>query len=320
MKNLKLTIIAIALALALVFVGCGKKDDTAKTDTKTETKTEEKTETKTEEKEEKKEEAPAEFKGAINVVSREVGSGTRGAFTEITKIITKNDKGEEVDQTTIEATIANATDAVVTTVSGDKAAIGYISLASLNDSVKALKVDGAMATPEEIVAGKYPIARPFMLAYKEAELSDLAKDFLKFCMSVEGQKIVEEDGCIPVETSESYTPAKISGTLTIAGSTSVTPLMEKLVDAYKALNPDFKADIQATGSGAGIKSATEGICDIGMSSRALKEEEEANLDDLVLARDGIAVIVNNENPIDELTVDQIRSIYTGEVSAWEEVK
>lgn len=320
MKNLKLTIIAIALALALVFVGCGKKDDTAKTDTKTETKTEEKTETKTEEKEEKKEEAPAEFKGAINVVSREVGSGTRGAFTEITKIITKNDKGEEVDQTTIEATIANATDAVVTTVSGDKAAIGYISLASLNDSVKALKVDGAMATPEEIVAGKYPIARPFMLAYKEAELSDLAKDFLKFCMSVEGQKIVEEDGCIPVETSENYTPAKMSGTLTIAGSTSVTPLMEKLVDAYKALNPDFKADIQATGSGAGIKSATEGICDIGMSSRALKEEEEANLDDLVLARDGIAVIVNNENPIDELTVDQIRSIYTGEAANWEEVK
>ena len=239
MKNLKLTIIAIALALALVFVGCGKKDDTAKTDTKTETKTEEKTETKTEEK--KEEAAPAEFKGAINVVSREVGSGTRGAFTEITKIITKNDQGEEVDQTTIEATIANATDAVVTTVSGDKAAIGYISLASLNDSVKALKVDGAMPTPEEIVAGNYPIARPFMLAYKEAELSDLAKDFLKFCMSVEGQKIVEEDGCIAVETSENYTPAKMSGTLTIAGSTSVTPLMEKLVDAYKALNPRFQS-------------------------------------------------------------------------------
>lgn len=317
MKNLKLTIIAIALALALVFVGCGKKDDTAKTDTKTETKTEEKTETKTEEK--KEEAAPAEFKGAINVVSREVGSGTRGAFTEITKIITKNDQGEEVDQTTIEATIANATDAVVTTVSGDKAAIGYISLASLNDSVKALKVNGAMPTPEEIVAGNYPIARPFMLAYKEAELSDLAKDFLKFCMSVEGQKIVEEDGCIPVETSESYTPAKMSGTLTIAGSTSVTPLMEKLVDAYKALNPDFKADIQASGSGAGIKSATEGICDIGMSSRALKAEE-AELDDLVLARDGIAVIVNNENPFDELSVDQIRAIYTGETSTWEEVK
>lgn len=316
MKYLKLTIIAIALALALVFVGCGKKDDTASTDTKAENQTE----TKTEEKTEEKTEAPAEFKGAINVVSREVGSGTRGAFTEITKIITKNDQGEEEDHTTIEATIANATDAVVTTVSGDKAAIGYISLASLNDSVKALKVNGAMPTPEEIVAGNYPIARPFMLAYKEAELSDLAKDFLKFCMSVEGQKIVEEDGCIAVETSENYTASKMSGTLTIAGSTSVTPLVEKLVDAYKALNPDFKADIQATGSGAGIKAATEGLCDIGMSSRALKEEEEANLDDLVLARDGIAVIVNNENPIDDLTVDQIRSIYTGEVSAWEEVK
>lgn len=310
MKNLKFTIVAIALAVALVFVGCGKKDDSSKTSTKTET----------ESKEDKKDQAPAEFNGAINVVSREIGSGTRGAFTEITKIVAKNDKGEEEDHTTIEATIANATDAVLTTVAGDKSAIGYISLASLNNHVKAIKVNGANASPEEIVAGKYPIARPFMLAYKEAKLSDLAKDFLKFCMSVEGQKIVGDDGCITVETNENYTPAKLSGTLTIAGSTSVTPLMEKLVDAYKALNPDFKADIQATGSGAGIKAAIEGICDIGMSSRDLKDAEKSGLDSTVLARDGIAVIVNNENPIEDLTVDQIKAIYTGEFINWEDVK
>lgn len=316
MRKFKTLVVALLVAM-MVLVGCGKKDTTT-----TETKPETKTETKPEVKEEKKEEtpAPATFEGGINVVSREEGSGTRGAFTEITKIISKNEAGEEVDHTTLEATIANATDAVLTTVSSDKSAIGYISLASLNSDVKALKINGAEATPAEITAGNYPIARPFVLCYKEADLDELSKDFLKFCMSTEGQKIVEEDGCIPATNTESYKPANLSGQITIAGSTSVTPLMEQLIDAYKALNPEFKTDLQSTGSGAGIQSVTEGVAQIGMSSRALKDEEKANLQYETLGMDGIAVIVNNDNPTEDLTVDQIKAIYTGEVTDWKDVK
>lgn len=301
MKNLKTALLALVVAFAILFVGCSGDSGNSTTPANTE-------------------ETKKSASQPINVVSREAGSGTRGAFTEITKIITKNDKGEEEDRTTIEATIANATDAVVTTITGDKNAIGYISLSSLNDTVKAIKVNGVEASPEEIAAGNYPIARPFELAYKEAELSDLAKDFLKFCMSAEGQAIVEEDGCIKVAGEESYKPANIEGTLTIAGSTSVTPLMEKLVDGYKALNPGFKADIQSSGSGAGIKAAIEGLADIGMSSRKLKDEEKAELQYSTLGMDGIAVIVNKENTVEDLTVDQIRSIYIGETKYWDEVK
>lgn len=315
MKYLKT--FAIVIAAMLIFVGCKKTDDN-KVEEKTETtvKTEE---TKEEPKEETKEESTA-FSGEIHVVSREVGSGTRGAFTEITKILTKNDKGEEVDNTYEEATIVNATDGVITAVNGDENGIGYISLGSLNDEVKAVKVDGVEATTENIVAGDYKIARPFMLAYHEEKLSDIAKDFIKFILSKDGQEIVKADGCIPMDTTEEYKPANVEGRIAIAGSTSVTPLMEKLVDKYKELNPGFEADIQSNGSSAGIQAATEGVAEIGMSSRALKPEELEKVQSVTIAMDGIAVIVNNDNPIEDITLDNIRNIFVGDVKDWSEVK
>ena len=314
MKFLKT--LAIVVAALLLIVGC-KKDDTKKETTeKTTTET---TETKTEDKsEDKTEETTAG--GEIHVVSREVGSGTRGAFTEITKILSKNDKGEEVDSTYEEATIVNSTEGVITAVNGDALAIGYISLGSLNDEVKAVKVDGVEATPENINKGDYKIARPFMLAYHEANLSDVAKDFIKFIMSKDGQEIVKEDGCIPMETTENYKPANIEGRIAIAGSTSVTPLMEKLVDKYKELNPGFEADIQSNGSSAGIQAAIEGVAEIGMSSRNLKPEELEQVESTAIAMDGIAVVVNNDNAIDDISLDNVHKIFVGEVKDWNDVK
>ena len=232
----------------------------------------------------------------------------------------KNDKGEEVDSTYEEATIVNSTEGVITAVNGDPFAIGYISLGSLNDEVKAVKVDGVEATPENINKGDYKIARPFMLAYHEANLSDVAKDFLTFIMSKDGQEIVKEDGCIPIETTESYKPANIEGRIAIAGSTSVTPLMEKLVDKYKELNPGFEADIQSNGSSAGIQAAIEGVAEIGMSSRNLKPEELEKVESTAIAMDGIAVVVNNDNAIDDISLDNIHKIFVGEVKDWNDVK
>lgn len=317
MKFLKT--LAIVVAALMLMVGC-KKDETKKETTeKTTTESTETTETKTEDKsEDKTEETTAG--GEIHVVSREVGSGTRGAFTEITKILAKNDKGEEVDSTYEEATIVNSTEGVITSVNGDPFAIGYISLGSLNDEVKAVKVDGVEATPENINKGDYKIARPFMLAYHEANLSDVAKDFLTFIMSKDGQEIVKEDGCIPIETTESYKPANIEGRIAIAGSTSVTPLMEKLVDKYKELNPGFEADIQSNGSSAGIQAAIEGVAEIGMSSRNLKPEELEKVESTAIAMDGIAVVVNNDNAIDDISLDNIHKIFVGEVKDWNDVK
>lgn len=319
MKFLKT--LAIVVAVLMLMVGC-KKDDTKK-ETTTEKTTTETTETKTEDKSEDKTEDKTEETtagGEIHVVSREVGSGTRGAFTEITKILSKNDKGEEVDSTYEEATIVNSTEGVITAVNGDPFAIGYISLGSLNDEVKAVKVDGVEATPENINKGDYKIARPFMLAYHEANLSDVAKDFLTFIMSKDGQEIVKEDGCIPIETTESYKPANIEGRIAIAGSTSVTPLMEKLVDKYKELNPGFEADIQSNGSSAGIQAAIEGVAEIGMSSRNLKPEELEKVESTAIAMDGIAVVVNNDNATEDISLDNIHKIFVGEVKDWNDVK
>ena len=319
MKFLKT--LAIVVAVLMLMVGC-KKDDTKK-ETTTEKTTTETTETKTEDKSEDKTEDKTEETtagGEIHVVSREVGSGTRGAFTEITKILSKNDKGEEVDSTYEEATIVNSTEGVITAVNGDPFAIGYISLGSLNDEVKAVKVDGVEATPENINKGDYKIARPFMLAYHEANLSDVAKDFLTFIMSKDGQEIVKEDGCIPIETTESYKPANIEGRIAIAGSTSVTPLMEKLVDKYKELNPGFEADIQSNGSSAGIQAAIEGVAEIGMSSRNLKPEELEKVESTAIAMDGIAVVVNNDNATEDISLDNVHKIFVGEVKDWNDVK
>jgi len=249
----------------------------------------------------------------ITVISREDGSGTRGAFTELMGITV-----DDVDHTTQMAEISQSTSVVMATVAGNKNAIGYISLGSLNDTVKAVKVDGAEPSVENIKAGNYAVSRPFLVVTK-GQLSETAEDFLSFIMSADGQAIVAEEGYITADDGAAAyeTKSGISGRIVIAGSTSVAPVMQKLADAYKAIYTDVTVEIQQTGSGAGITSTKEGACDLGMSSRALKAEEEAEgIEGTTIALDGIAVIVNNENSADDLTSEQIRQIFTGEVTQW----
>ena len=254
--------------------------------------------------------------GAISVISREEGSGTRGAFVELMGVVDEDDN----DITTVSAEITNSTSVMLTTVAGNPMAIGYVSLGSLSDEVKAIKVDGVAATVEDINNGTYKVARPFLVAYKDGSLTDVAQDFLNFIMSDDGQAIINEEGYIRVAEGKTYTASGMSGRIVLAGSTSVSPVMEVLADAYKALNPDVTIEIQQTGSGAGITSAIEGVCDFGMSSRALTDEEAAELVNTQIATDGIAVVVNNENPVEDMTSDQIKGIYLAEITDWSEIQ
>ena len=275
MKKKLLTVLVAAALAAATLVSCGKQNDT---------------------------------------ISREDGSGTRGAFTELMGI-----EKDGTDRTYAKAEISNSTSVVISTVAGNKNAIGYISLGSLNDSVKAVKIDGVDATVDNVKNGSYKISRPFIITTKDG-ISDLAADFIKFILSDDGQAIVSEK-YITVGGSGAYTASGLSGKVTLAGSTSVSPLMDELAAAYKELNPDVVIEIQQSGSGAGIQSALEGVCDIGMSSRELKDsEKEAGLTPTVMALDGIAVIVNKDNRIGTLSSEQIQSIYIGETTSWADVK
>lgn len=257
--------------------------------------------------------------GAISVVSREDGSGTRGAFIELFGIEEKNDAGEKVDMTTEMAEITNSTAVMMTTVAGNPNAIGYISLGSLDDSVKALKIDGAEATAENIKNGTYKVARPFNIATKE-DVSEVASDFIAFIMSDEGQALVEENGYISQGSTGAYTASNMSGKIVVAGSSSITPVMEKLKEAYIALNPNVTIEVQQNDSTTGMTSVAEGTCDIGMASRELKDSELANgLQPTVIAMDGIAVIVNQENTVSDMTSDTVKAIFTGATTDWSEV-
>lgn len=252
----------------------------------------------------------------ITVISREDGSGTRGAFVELMGVINENDE----DMTTQTAEITNSTSVMMTTVAGNKNAIGYVSLGSLDASVKAVKVDGVEASVENIISGSYKVSRPFNIATKEG-LSDLAQDFIQYILSQEGQAVIESKGYISVGAAQSYAASGMSGKITLAGSTSVAPVMEVLAEEYKKLNPDVEIEIQQSGSSAGMTSAIEGVCDIGMASRELKQSElDAGLTPTVIALDGIAVIVNQENAVDNLTSDQIAAIYLGQTTSWGDVQ
>lgn len=254
----------------------------------------------------------------IAVVSREQGSGTRGAFIELMGIEEKNAQGEKIDNTTVEADIAKSTSVMMTTVKGNKYAIGYVSLGSLNETVKAVKVDGAEATAAQIEAGAYKAARPFNIAVKEEQLSELARDFINYILSTEGQQVVEKEKYIPLKNTAAYTGSKPSGKIRITGSSSVTPVMEKLKEAYLAVNANASIEIQESDSTTGMNDAIEGRCDIGMASRELKSSElEKGIKGIVIATDGIAVIVNKENPVNELTSEQIKQIFTGAETSWE---
>ncbi len=310
-KRVMMTLSALMIGTVLL-TGCGsKKEETKAADTTAKT---------TEASEAADTSSTGGASGDITIVSREDGSGTRGAFIELLGIEEKDANGNKVDNTTEDAKITNSTSVMMTTVEGDVNAIGYISLGSLNETVTALKVDGAEATPENILSGTYKVVRPFNIATK-SEISDAAKDFINFIMSKEGQAVVEENGYIAVGNQPAYEAAGVSGKIVVAGSSSVTPVMEKLKEAYVAVNKDVEIEVQQSDSTTGMQSAIDGLCDIGMASRELKDSEtSAGFSATVIAQDGIAVIVNNESGIKELTSEQIKAIYTGEVTAWEDVK
>ncbi len=255
----------------------------------------------------------------ISVVSREDGSGTRGAFIELFGIEQKDESGKKVDYTTDEAIITNNTSVMMTTVAGDEYAIGYVSLGSLNKTVKALKVDGAEATEENIKNGTYKVSRPFNIATK-GDVSEVAQDFIDFVLSKEGQEIVSDNKYIALNAAENYAGSKPAGKIVIAGSSSVSPLMEKLKEAYLEINTNAEIQIQTNDSTTGMTMTKEGTCDIGMASRDLKEAEIAEgLKGTVIATDGVAVIVNKANTLDDITSDQVKNIYMGEVLSWDEI-
>ena len=256
----------------------------------------------------------------INVISREDGSGTRGAFIELFGIEQKDADGKKVDYTTDEADITNSTSVMMTSVAGNPSAIGYISLGSLNETVKALAIDGVAASVENIKAGTYTVARPFNIA-TQTEVSEAAQAFIDFILSAEGQAVIEANGYIAVvEDAPAFAGSSIEGKVVVAGSSSVTPVMEKLKEAYEAINPNANIEVQQSDSTTGMNNAIEGVCDIGMASRAVKDSEiEAGLTSITIAMDGIAVIVSNDNATEGLTKDQVRAIYMGEITDWSEV-
>lgn len=291
----RLFVMVCIMSFTIALTACGGKDEKETTDVSDKTQS-----------------------ATINVITREDGSGTRGAFTEIVGLIEKDASGNETDMTYTEAVVQNSTDAVMTAIANDESAIGYISLGSLNDTVKALKIGGVEASAEDITNGSYPIARPFNIVYKDGVTPEV-QDFLNFIASSEGQKVVEEEGYVKNKDAKPYQGTNNTASITIAGSTSVTPLMEKLVEAYKALNPDFKADIQSTGSSSGIQAAIDGSAQIGMASRELKDDEASKLKKEVIAMDGIAIITNKANQVSDLSMEQVKNIFSGKLTDWAEV-
>lgn len=255
----------------------------------------------------------------ISIITREDGSGTRGAFIELFEIEKKNEAGNKIDHTTDAASITNSTSVMMTTVESDLHAIGYVSLGSLNDTVKAVKIDGVEASVANIKNGSYTIYRPFNIAVKEG-LSDVAQDFINYILSAEGQKIVEDNGYITVSKNGAFASNGASGKITVAGSSSVSPVMQKLKEAYVAVNTNAEIEILTSDSSTGMSNAIDGICDIGMASRAVKDsEKEKGLTEITIANDGVAVIVNKENPVDSMTKSEVEQIYTGAVTTWSDI-
>lgn len=297
-----IAILSVATMTAGLAVGCGSSSDSGSSDSSS-------ADSKS---------SDWDSSNDITIVSREDGSGTRGAFIELFGIEEKKD-GEKVDMTTDDAQITNSTSVMLTTVAGDDYAIGYVSLGSLNDTVKALKIDGEEATEQNIKDGKYKICRPFNIATKKGADNEVAKDFIAYIMSKEGQQVISDNGYIGDDSAEAYAGSKPSGKAVVGGSSSVSPVMEKLIEAYKKVNTGAEIELQTTDSTTGMTSAIDGSYDIGMASRELQDEEKDKLDSQVIATDGIAVIVNKNNTTDELSSDQVKTIYTGDAITWDEV-
>ncbi len=282
MRKLGKVIVSVVLTTGLLLTGCGASQD-------------------------------------ITVVSREDGSGTRGAFVELFGIEEKDASGNKVDHTTDDAVTIQSTSVMMTTVAGEANAIGYISMGSLNDTVKAVKIDGADPTVENVKAGTYTVSRPFNIVTKE-DISEVAQDFIDFIMSAEGQAVVGEEGYIPNDGAQAYAGNKPEGKIVVAGSSSVTPVMEKLKEAYVKVNTGAEIEVQQSDSSTGVSSAIEGTCDIGMASRELKDSEiSEGVKATVIATDGIAVVVNKDSSIENLTKDQVKNIYTGNTTSWSDI-
>lgn len=256
----------------------------------------------------------------ITVVSREDGSGTRGAFIELVGVEQKDSSGKKIDMTSEDAVVVNSTATVITTVAGDESSIGYISLGALNSTVKAVKVSGVEATADNVKNGSYKLSRPFNIATKGTP-NELSQDFINYIMSADGQKIVEDNGYISESNTGTFTSAGSTGKIVVAGSSSVTPVMEKLIEGYKKVNSGTTIELQESDSTTGMTAVKDGTCDIGMASRELKDSEKsAGLTSQAIALDGIAVVVNAKNSISDMTIDQIKSVYTGETTEWSKVK
>ena len=323
----KMCLLVCGLLTVGALAGCGSTSDTtadssAATTDSAETSEDTDAAAEEEEKESEADEESTDFDKSsdISVVSREDGSGTRGAFIELFGVEEKDANGEKIDYTTEEAIIANSTEIVMTTVAGDDYAIGYSSLGSLNDTVKAVWIDGAEPTAENINNGSYTIARPFNIATK-GDVSEITQDFINYILSADGQAIIEDNGYIKASDAAAFESNGATGKIVIAGSSSVTPVMEKLQVAYQKVNTGAEIEIQESDSTTGMTAAMDGTCDIGMASRELKDTElDGGLTPTVIAKDGIAVIVNKNNPIEELTKDQVKSIFKGDVTTWEEVE
>ena len=297
-----IAVLAAASMVAAMAAGCGSSEDTsANSDAATD---------------EGGESGSWDAANMITAVTREEGSGTRGAFTELFGVVDEEDN----DMITLDAQTTNSTSVMMTTVSENEYAIGYISLGSLDESlVKAVKIDGVDATAENIENGTYKVSRPFNVAVKPDLDNPVATDFMAFIMSTEGQQVVADEGYIPVAEVEAYAGEAPEGSCVVGGSSSVTPLMEKLIEAYEAVNPNAKIELQTSDSTTGMTSTIEGSYDIGMASRELKDEEAAELTGTVIATDGIAVIVNQNNPTDDLSSDQVKNIYLGDVTTWDAI-
>ena len=311
----KLAVLVLTGIMALGMTACGGSTDSGNaSDTNTEADATTETDTTTE-----ADTNAGDWDSTrdITVVSREDGSGTRGAFIELFGIQEEVD-GEKVDMTTEEANITNSTSVMMSTVAQDEYSIGYISHGYMDDTVKALKIDGTEATADNIKAGTYKISRPFNIAVKEG-LSDAAQDFVNFILSTEGQEVVADNKYIPLDDTQAYASNGASGKVVVAGSSSVSPVMEKLKEAYASANSNVEIEIQTSDSTTGMQNTIDGVCEIGMASRELKDSElEQGLTPTVIALDGIAVVVNNDNPTDDMTSDQVKSIFTGDVLTWED--
>ena len=260
-------------------------------------------------------------KKSVVLISREEGSGTRGAFVELFGIEMKNAEGKKVDFTSEEADITNSTEVMLTSIAGNKYAIGYVSLGSLNKTVKALKIEGVSPSVSSIKNGTYKISRPFNIVTKQTGLSENASDFIRFILSSDGQAIVEANGYISATQNPAYIATGKKGKITVAGSSSVTPVMEKLAEAYEKLNPEIKIEVQMSDSTTGVNSALNGVCEIGMASRELKDSERAKgALQTKIAIDGIAVIINKENPTESASIQSVKDLYIGTISKWGDVK